>query len=91
MKKKSTLINKNRSLIKVLEPFEDVSISSTSNDEIMIYYVWANKRSSKPVMKGCRVETVENVEKYKNLLEEYSKKQIYIGIILKDKRLFPNA
>ena len=73
--KKFTLINKDRSRIKVFEPFEDVSKSSPSIDVIMISYGCLYKRSSKPVMKGSRVETVEAARKeYKKLLDEGWKK-----------------
>ena len=56
---KFTLINKDRSRIKVFEPFEDVSKPSPSIDAMMISYGCVYKRSSKPVMKGSRVETIE--------------------------------
>ena len=73
--KKFTLINKERSRIKVFEPFEDVSKLSPSIDAIMISYGCVYKRSSKPVMKGSRVETIENARKeYKALLEQGWKK-----------------
>ena len=69
--KKFTLINKERSRIKVFEPFEDVSKLSPSIDSMMISYGCVYKRSSKPVMKGSRVETIENARKeYKELLEK---------------------
>ena len=55
---KFTLINKDRSRIKVFEPFEDASKISPSIDAIMISYGCIYKRSSKPVMKGSRVETI---------------------------------
>ena len=72
---KFTLINKNRSRIKVFEPFEDVSKPSPSIDVMMISYGCVYKRSSKPVMKGSRIETIENARKeYKELLEEGWKK-----------------
>ena len=68
---KFTLVNKNRSRIKVFEPFEDVSKTSPSIDAIMISYGCIYKRSSKPVMKGSRVETIEEARKeYKKLLDE---------------------
>ena len=72
---KFTLINKDRSRIKVFEKFEDVSKSSSSLDVMMISYGCVYKRSNKPVMKGSRVETIENARKeYKKLLEEGWKK-----------------
>ena len=72
---KFTLINKQRSRIKVFEPFEDVSKPSPSIDVIMISYGCVYKRSSKPVMKGSRVESIEDARKeYKGLLEEGWKK-----------------
>ena len=73
--KKFTLINKERIRIKVFEPFEDVSKPSLSINAIMISYGCVCKRSSKPVMKGSRVETIENARKeYKELLEQGWKK-----------------
>ena len=73
--KKFTLINKERSRIKVFEPFEDISKLSSSIDAMMISYGCVYKRSSKPVMKGSRVETIENARKeYKALLEQGWKK-----------------
>ena len=73
--KKFTLINKERSRIKVFEPFEDISKPSLSINAIMISYGCVYKRSSKPVMKGSRVETVEAARKeYKELLEQGWKK-----------------
>ena len=72
---KFTLINKDRSRIKVFEPFEDVFKSSLSINAMMISYGCVYKRSIKPVMKGSRVETIENARKeYKELLEQGWKK-----------------
>ena len=69
--KKFTLINKARSRIKVFETFEDVSKPSLNINAMMISYGCVYKRSSKPVMKGSRVETIENARKeYKALLEQ---------------------
>ena len=68
---KFSLINKDRSRIKVFEPFEDVSKPSPSIDAVMISYGCVYKRSSKPIMKGSRVETVVAAKKeYKELLNE---------------------
>ena len=58
---KFTLINKDRSRIKVFEPFEDVSKPSPSIDAMMISYGCVYKRSSKPVMKGSKVETIRKL------------------------------
>ena len=72
---KFTLINKERSRIKVFEPFEDVSKPSPSFNAMMISYGCVYKKSSKPVMKGSRVETIENARKeYAELLKEGWKK-----------------
>ena len=72
---KFTLINKDRSRIKVFEPFEDVSKLSPNINAIMISYGCVYKRSSKPEMKGSRVETIEEARKeYKQLLEKGWKK-----------------
>ena len=76
---KFTLVNKDRSRIKVFEPFEEVSKSISSINAMMISYGCVYKRSSKPVMKGSRVETIEEARKeYKKLLEEgWRKTNIY--------------
>ena len=72
---KFTLMNKDRSRIKVFEPFEDITKPSPSLDAMMISYGCVYKRSSKPVMKGSRVESIEDARKeYKELLEEGWKK-----------------
>ncbi len=66
-----TLINKQRNRIKVFKPFEDISKPSPSINAIEISYGCLYKRSSKPVMKGSRVESIEDARKeYKQLLEE---------------------
>ena len=70
-----TLINKNRTRIKVFKPFEDVSKPSSTIDAIEISYGCLYKRTSKPVMKGSRVESIEAARKeYKKLLDEGWKK-----------------
>ena len=70
-----TLINKQRNRIKVFKPFDDISKPSPSINAMEISYGCVYKRSSKPVMKGSRVETVEAArEEYKKLLEEVWKK-----------------
>ena len=72
---KFTLINKSRSRIKVLEPFDDSSKNPSMINAILISYGCVYKRSSKPVMKGSRVESIEEASKeYKKLLEEGWKK-----------------
>ena len=60
---KFALINKERTRIKVFEPFEDVSKPSPSINAIMISYGCVYKRLSKPVMKGSRVETIDLARK----------------------------
>ena len=68
---KFTLINKDRSRIKVFEPFEDVSKPSPTINAMMVSYCCVYKRSIKPVMKASRLETIEAArEEYKKLLEE---------------------
>ena len=59
---KFTLINKAKSRIKVFEPFEDFSKPSPIIDTMMICNGCVYKRSSKPVMKGSRLETIEAAE-----------------------------
>ena len=75
-----TLINKQRNRIKVFKPFEDISKPSTSINAMDIKYGCIYKRSSRPVMKGSRVETIEEARKeYKQLLEEgWKKTRIFI-------------
>ena len=74
---KFTLVNKDRSRIKVFELFEDISKPSPSIDAMMISYGCIYKRSSRPVMKGSRVETIEEARKeYKQLLKEGWEKTI---------------
>ena len=68
---KFTLINKARSRIKVFEPFEDSSKNFSMINAILISYGFVLKRSSKAVMKGSRVESIEEARnKYKKLLDE---------------------
>lgn len=76
---KFTLINKDRSRIKIFEPFEDISKPSPTIDAMMISYGCVYKKSSRPVMKGSRVETIEEARKeYKKLLKEgWRKTNIY--------------
>ena len=70
---KFTLINKARSRIKVFQHFDDGSKNPYMINAILISYGFGFvlKRSSKPVMKGSRVESIEEARKeYKKLLEE---------------------
>ena len=68
---KFTLINKARSRIKLFEPFEDSYKKSSMINAILISYGFVFKRSSKPVMKGSRVESIEEAKnEYKKILEE---------------------
>ena len=72
---KFTLINKARSRIKVFEPFEESSKNPSMINAILVSYDCVLKRSSKPVLKGSRVESIEEARKeYKKLLEEGWKK-----------------
>ena len=78
---KFTLINKARSRIKVFEPFDDSSKKPSIINAILISYGCVLKRSSKPVMKGSRVESIE--KEYKKLLEEGWKKLIDSTVFFK--------
>ena len=61
----------------MFEPFEGNSKNSSIVNTILISYSCVFKRSSKPVMKGSRVESIEESRnKYKKLLEEGWKKLI---------------
>jgi len=65
------IYNKSILRIKVFEPFEDSSNNSSMIDAILISYGCVFKRSSKTVMKGSRVESIEEARnEYKKLLEE---------------------
>ena len=67
---KFTLINKPILRIKVFEPFDDSSKNPSMINAILISYGYLLKRSSKPVMKGFRVESIEEVRsEYNKLLE----------------------
>ena len=69
------LINKYRDRLKIFKPFEDVSKRSKTINAMEIQYACVYKRSSKPVIKGSRVESIEDARKeYKKLLEEGWKK-----------------
>ena len=81
---KFTLINKARSRIKVFEPFDDSSKKPFMINAILISYGCVFKRSSKPVMKGSRVESFEEARKeYKKLLKEGWKKTYRFNSIFK--------
>ena len=74
---KFTLINKARSKIKVFETFDDSFKKPSMINAILISYGCVFKRSSKPVMKGSRVESIEEARnEYKKLFEEGWKKLI---------------
>ena len=82
---KFTLINKARSRIKVFEPFEDSSKNSPMINAILISYGCIFKRSSKPVMKGSRVESIEKARnEYKKLLEDGWEKTYRFNSFLKN-------
>ena len=66
---KFTLIKKARSRIKLFEPFEDSSNNPSMINAILISYGCVHKRSSKPVMKGSSVESIEEARnEYKKWL-----------------------
>ena len=67
-----TFINTGRNRIKVFELIQDVSKTNPSNDAMIISYWCVYKRSSKPVIKGSRVGTIENARKeFKKQIEQY--------------------
>ncbi len=62
-------------MTKVFEPYGDSSKIPSMINAISISYGCVFKRSSKPVMKGSRVESVDEARKeYKKLLYEGWKK-----------------
>ena len=75
--KQFTLINKQRNRIKIFKYFNS---SLPQTEEVMeIEYACVYKRSSKPVIKGSRIETLEKArDEYKELLAEgWRKTSIY--------------
>ena len=81
---KFTLINKATSRIKVFEPIDDSSKNPFMINAILISYGCVFKRSSKPVMKGSRVESIQEARKeYKKLLEKGWAKLIDSTVFLK--------
>ena len=72
-----TLVNKLKNRIKVFKPFQ--STLKQAQEMMEIEYGCVYKRSSKPVMKGSRIEPIEKArEEYKQLLEEgWKKTSIY--------------
>ena len=72
-----TIVNKLRNRIKVFKPFK--STLKQAQEMMEIEYGCLYKRSSKPVMKGSRIETIEAARKeYKELLKEgWRKTSIY--------------
>ena len=82
---KFTLINKARSRIKVFEPFEDSSKNSYMINAILISYGCVFKRSSKPVTKGSKVESIEEARnEQKNYWRKDGKKLINFIVFLKN-------
>ena len=67
---KFTLINKDRSRIKVFEPFEDFSEPSSFIDAMIFSYGCIYKRSRRPVMKGSSGNYRRCGKEYKQLLIE---------------------
>ena len=87
---KFTLINvaRSRSRIRVFEPFEHNSKKSSMINAILISYGCVFKRSNKPVMKGSRVESIEEARnEYKKLLEEGWKETYRFNRVFKKKWL----
>ena len=72
-----TLINKQRNRIKIFKKFK--STLPQAEEVMEIEYACVYKRSSKPVIKGSRIETLEKArEEYKGLLAEgWRKTSIY--------------
>ena len=64
-----TLINKQRNRIKTFKKFK--STLPQAEEVMEIEYACVYKRSSKPIKKGSRIETLERArEEYKELLAE---------------------
>ena len=79
-----TLINKQRNRIKIFKPFEDIIKPSWTIKAMEIQYACVYKRSSKPVIKGSKVESIGDARKeYKRLLEGGWEKLRYLKVIFK--------
>ena len=74
---KFTLINRQRNRIKIFKKFK--SALPQAEEVMEIEYACVYKRSSKPVIKGSRIETLEKArEEYRELIAEgWSKTSIY--------------
>ena len=78
-----TLINKQRNRIKIFKPFEDISKPSPTIKVMAILYAWVYKRSSKPIIKGSRVEYIEDARKnISNYLKRVGRRPVFIEVIL---------
>ena len=74
---KFTLINNDISRIKLFEPSWDASQPSSNIDAMMISNGGVHKKSSNPIMKGSKLESIEEgIKEYKQLLNEGWKKTI---------------
>lgn len=73
------LINKQRDRIKIFKPFEKISETSLIINAIEIQYACVYKRSTKPVIKGSRVEALRDARnEYAKLSKEgWKKTSIY--------------
>ncbi|WP_288261600.1 hypothetical protein [uncultured Prochlorococcus sp.] len=60
------MINRDRSRIKVFEPSNNLSKPSLSIDGMMISYGCVYKRRSETVIKGSKIETIEEAMKEYN-------------------------
>ena len=78
---KFTLLNNDRSRIKIFEPFEDFSLPSSIINAMMKSYGCVYKSNCKPIMKVRRIETIEKARKeYKVLIREvWEKTCIFIS------------
>ena len=66
-----TLINFQRSRIKIFKAFAGIFNPSSSINAMEICYGCVYKRSTKPVIKGSRVEYIEDAKKeYSKFLED---------------------
>ncbi len=80
---KFTLINKDRSRIKVFEASEDISKPGLTIYWMKVSYGCVYKRSSKAVMKGSILKTIESSwREYKKLIEQECEKTQFLILIL---------
>ena len=78
------LINKQRNRIKIFKPFEDISKPSPTIKAMEILYACVYKRSSKPIIKGSRVDLQKMQERsISSYWKRVGRRPVFIEVIFK--------